>query len=74
MPRRIKVNSSLPPRILILATLAIGALTVGPSSNAAQDVQALKQTDDRYKADILLVVAHPDDEGAATPYSGPRHR
>lgn len=24
--------------------------------------------DDRMKADILLVVAHPDDEGAATPY------
>ncbi len=24
--------------------------------------------DDRYKADILVVVAHPDDEGAATPY------
>jgi LmbE family N-acetylglucosaminyl deacetylase len=24
--------------------------------------------DERYKADILLVVAHPDDEGAATPY------
>jgi LmbE family N-acetylglucosaminyl deacetylase len=23
---------------------------------------------ERYKADILLVVAHPDDEGAATPY------
>ncbi|HZC65807.1 MAG TPA: PIG-L family deacetylase [Candidatus Dormibacteraeota bacterium] len=28
----------------------------------------LAQPDDRYKADILVVVAHPDDEGAATPY------
>ena len=26
------------------------------------------QADERYKVDILLVVAHPDDEGAATPY------
>lgn len=35
---------------------------------AAQEPKVLPQADDRYKADILLVVAHPDDEGAATPY------
>jgi LmbE family N-acetylglucosaminyl deacetylase len=35
---------------------------------AAQDAKALKQADERYKVDILLVVAHPDDEGAATAY------
>ena len=41
---------------------------------AAQDAKSaasavpLKQPDERYKADILLVVAHPDDEGAATAY------
>jgi LmbE family N-acetylglucosaminyl deacetylase len=36
---------------------------------AAQPAQkVLAQPDDRYKADILVVVAHPDDEGAATPY------
>jgi LmbE family N-acetylglucosaminyl deacetylase len=35
---------------------------------AAQEPKALPQLDDRYKTDILLVVAHPDDEGAATPY------
>src|SRR5271168_62961 len=35
---------------------------------AAQAPKVLPQADDRYKADILLVVAHPDDEGAATPY------
>jgi LmbE family N-acetylglucosaminyl deacetylase len=28
----------------------------------------LRQQDERYKTDILLVVAHPDDEGAATAY------
>ena len=28
----------------------------------------LHGADERYKADILVVVAHPDDEGAVTPY------
>ena len=37
--------------------------------SAAQPVaQTVKGPDDRMKADILLVVAHPDDEGGATPY------
>jgi LmbE family N-acetylglucosaminyl deacetylase len=44
--------------------------------NAAQETKPasdtkptpLRQADERYKADILLVVAHPDDEGAATAY------
>jgi LmbE family N-acetylglucosaminyl deacetylase len=35
---------------------------------AQQQPRRLPQADDRYKADILVVVAHPDDEGAATPY------
>lgn len=35
---------------------------------SAQQPKALPQADARYKADILLVVAHPDDEAAATPY------
>jgi LmbE family N-acetylglucosaminyl deacetylase len=34
----------------------------------AQEPKILPQPDERYKADILLVVAHPDDEGAVTPY------
>jgi LmbE family N-acetylglucosaminyl deacetylase len=34
----------------------------------AQEPKALPLPDGRYKVDILLVVAHPDDEGAATPY------
>src|SRR5216683_3269887 len=38
------------------------------SAHAAQEPKALPSADERYKADILLVVAHPDDEGAATPY------
>jgi LmbE family N-acetylglucosaminyl deacetylase len=35
---------------------------------AAQEATALRAADERYKVDILLVVAHPDDEGAATAY------
>ena len=34
----------------------------------AQEAKPLPAADERYKADILLVVAHPDDEGAATAY------
>jgi LmbE family N-acetylglucosaminyl deacetylase len=34
----------------------------------AQAPARILQADERYKVDILVVVAHPDDEGAATPY------
>src|SRR6266404_9158886 len=37
-------------------------------SSTSQEPQALPSADERYKVDILLIVAHPDDEGAATPY------
>src|SRR5258707_13620794 len=33
-----------------------------------QNPQSIKGPDERYKVDILVVVAHPDDEGAVTPY------
>lgn len=39
-----------------------------PFLSAAHSATPLPQSDPRYKVDILLVVAHPDDEGAATPY------
>jgi LmbE family N-acetylglucosaminyl deacetylase len=38
------------------------------TSARAQGPLGVPQADERYKVDILLVVAHPDDEGAATPY------
>src|SRR5271156_3292076 len=44
------------------------ALLLFATAVAAQQPRQLPQADDRYKTDILLVVAHPDDEGAATPY------
>src|ERR1700716_488980 len=43
-------------------------LLLGSHQGVAQEAKPLPVADERYKADILLVVAHPDDEGAATPY------
>jgi LmbE family N-acetylglucosaminyl deacetylase len=50
-------------------TLLLGfALLSSALSGAAQEPKAFPLPDERYKVDILLVVAHPDDEGAATSY------
>jgi LmbE family N-acetylglucosaminyl deacetylase len=51
----------LPFTLVLLSLLA-------PVIAAGQDAKSLRVADERYKADILLVVAHPDDEGAATAY------
>ena len=48
--------------------LLVFILLLAPLRGAAQEAKSLPSADERYKADILLVVAHPDDEGAATPY------
>src|SRR5258708_17172843 len=49
--------------------LFLALLTLVPLlAKGAQPPKTLPQPDERFKADILLVVAHPDDEGAATPY------
>jgi LmbE family N-acetylglucosaminyl deacetylase len=50
-----------------LATFAL-ALLLAQVNGGAQEAKPLPAPDERYKTDILLVVAHPDDEGAATPY------
>jgi LmbE family N-acetylglucosaminyl deacetylase len=42
--------------------------SVAPAQTAAPVAQVVKGPDERFKADILLVVAHPDDEGGVTPY------
>src|ERR1700690_2380382 len=49
-----------------LAMLA--ACLLFPGVAWPQAPKPILQADERYKVDILLVVAHPDDEGAATPY------
>jgi LmbE family N-acetylglucosaminyl deacetylase len=60
--------------LLFSATLIAGGFfstTISAQdSKPAPEAKAIppRQPDERYKADILLVVAHPDDEGAATAY------
>jgi len=48
--------------IYVLNALLLGA------NLAAQTTSSVRGADERFKADILVVVAHPDDEGAVTPY------
>jgi len=47
--------------ILLLTVLASIPVSAKPP-------EKVRGADDRFKADILVVVAHPDDEGAVTPY------
>jgi LmbE family N-acetylglucosaminyl deacetylase len=53
---------------LVLLTLLSLLPATQIAAHAEQNAVPLRQPDERYKADILLVVAHPDDEGAATAY------
>jgi len=48
--------------------MRICAGAAAQDSKPAQTATPLRAPDERYKVDILLVVAHPDDEGAATAY------
>ena len=57
----------LAPLLLALA-LQFSGSAAAQEKTGARDATPLKAEDARYKADILLVVAHPDDEGAAIPY------
>ena len=41
---------------------------IARAQGVSQEPQKIKAPDERYKVDILVVVAHPDDEGAVTPY------
>lgn len=51
------------------AIVVIGLLLLARGvAGFAQDVKTLPIPDERYKVDILLVVAHPDDEAAAGSY------
>jgi len=55
-------------RLLHLEKLGLLLCLVLPMAEAARSPSRIPPPDARYKVDILLVVAHPDDEGAATPY------
>jgi LmbE family N-acetylglucosaminyl deacetylase len=54
--------------LLTVAGAARGQNAADAKTPAAPAAVELREADARYKADILLVVAHPDDEGAATAY------
>lgn len=49
------------------AVLTVFLTALLPGVNA-QEAKPLPRADERYKADIMVVVAHPDDEAAVTPY------
>jgi LmbE family N-acetylglucosaminyl deacetylase len=51
-----------------LAAQICGGAAVQQSKSTQTAAVPLRAPDERYKVDILLVVAHPDDEGAATAY------
>jgi LmbE family N-acetylglucosaminyl deacetylase len=53
--------------VFLFAVLAY-AVAAKAQQAKPQNARPLRQADDRYKADILVVVAHPDDEAATTPY------
>jgi LmbE family N-acetylglucosaminyl deacetylase len=59
---RAAIQLSVLPMLGILICTSISTIA------RAQAPARVPQADERYKVDILLVVAHPDDEGAATPY------
>jgi LmbE family N-acetylglucosaminyl deacetylase len=52
----------------LAAQICGGAAAQESKAAQAATVVPLRAADERYKVDILLVVAHPDDEGAATAY------
>lgn len=53
-------------RSWLTLTIMLGGFS--SASGFPQSASQVPQADDRFKVDILVVVAHPDDEGAATPY------
>jgi LmbE family N-acetylglucosaminyl deacetylase len=70
---RIKKVGGLGVLAICAGLVSVGSVRAQDAANAtaaakAPAVMELREPDARYKADILLVVAHPDDEGAATAY------
>jgi LmbE family N-acetylglucosaminyl deacetylase len=53
----------------LLRPIVLLVLLSWTASLWAQEPQKVSGADERYKADILIVVAHPDDEAFFTPYA-----
>src|SRR6266404_4636031 len=52
---------------LLFGVVGLAGILCGARGQSDR-VQAIKGPDERFKVDILVVVAHPDDEGGVTPY------
>jgi LmbE family N-acetylglucosaminyl deacetylase len=52
------------PLLLVVGLMGVWGVTRAQEKTA----QTIKGPDERFKTDILVVVAHPDDEGGVTPY------
>ena len=52
----------------MLTSMLMAATVASFAQDAKTPAKTLPVPDERYKLDILLVVAHPDDEAAATAY------
>src|SRR5246500_5617793 len=56
-------------RWLVIFTAGLaGLMGSAAAQTSAPTAQVVKGPDERFKTDILVVVAHPDDEGGVTPY------
>jgi LmbE family N-acetylglucosaminyl deacetylase len=56
-------------RSFLFLVVALGWFVAAPlEAQTTAGVQTIKGPDERFKVDILVVVAHPDDEGGVTPY------
>jgi LmbE family N-acetylglucosaminyl deacetylase len=55
-------------RVVSVLGFYLLSLTLRGIAQDSKEPTTLPMPDERYKVDILLVVAHPDDEAAATPY------
>jgi len=54
--------------VLVFVAALLCFIAVSSKAQTAAPVQTIKGPDERFKTDILVVVAHPDDEGGVTPY------
>src|SRR5437868_110603 len=54
--------------LVLFAASMIGLMGNVAQSQTAPVTESVKGPDERFKADILVVVAHPDDEAGVTPY------
>ena len=54
--------------VVLFVVALVWFVAVPSKAQTAAPVQTVKGPDERFKTDILVVVAHPDDEGGVTPY------